>query len=186
MGTSTREINIPSFTMQKTLLEQKDELKIKVCGLMAQKEKYLLRFFHGEDLKTIPSIQAKKKEIENQLRMARATLVSAKNSKRLLAEMYSSSPTVKQTCNPEEFESQKKEYVEKITAADDLQERLRSKRDVLISLSRENSSLQAELHAVTGDQAPRNPWMVGVPYGHGVKRDKFSDRSQNSRFGQKY
>ena len=112
---------------------------------MAQKEKYILRFCHGEDLKTIPSIQVKKKEMENQLRTARAILDSAKNSKRILGEMYSSSPSEKKSTNPEEFERQKKEYVEKITAAGDLQERLRSKRNELIKLSRDNSSLQDEL-----------------------------------------
>ena len=168
--------------MSMSKLKEKEELENKICRLMSEREKFLLSFC-GEG-KTVPDIQAKKTEIENELKLARARLDSAKNSHRLLGEFYSSESSIKNQSvfNPEEFERLKQEYVKKISTAADLKERLREKRNELFSLKDGISSLELELERVRGRKtgAPQNPWKIGVPYGYGVKRDKFSDR--NSKF----
>ena len=163
-------------------LQQKEELQTKICNLMSEKEKFILSFCGNGNQKTVPSIQAKKAEVENELKLARSRLDSAKNSHRLLGELYSSSGSSnnKSEFDPEEFERLKQEYVKKITMAADLKERLRAKRNELFNLKDGISSLELELERVGGKkEGVQNPWKIGVPYGYGVKRDKFSDRNRN-------
>ena len=176
---SYRQNCVQYQTMNK--LQEKEELQTKICSLMSEKEKFLLRFC-GEGIpKTVPSIQGKKTEVENELKLARAKLESARNSHRLLGELYSSGSNEKNKSvfNPEEFQRLKQEYVKKISAGAALQERLRAKRTELFNLRDGISSLELELERVRGKkEAPQNPWKIGVPYGYGVKRDKFSDRNK--------
>ena len=158
--------------MQKSLLQKREELKVEVCRLMCEKETFLQRYVTGGDVKKIPSIQAQKKEVENQLRRARAICTSAKNSKQLLADLKSSQSSnvkedsVSQDGFKAEFESQLRNYVELITKDEALREQLKSKKAELISLKKEVSRLETEVAHVTGrNKAPRNPWTIGVPYG---------------------
>ena len=164
-------------------LKEKYELQTKICRLMSEREKFILRFC-GEG-KTATSIPAKKTEVENELKIARARLDSARNSHRLLGEFYASesSNNNQSIFDPEEFDRLKREYVNKISIASDLKDSLREKRDELFKLKDGISSLELELERVRGGRkegAPQNPWKIGVPYGYGVKRDKFSDR--NTKF----
>ena len=161
-------------------LREKEKLQTRICRLMSEREKFLLKFC-GEG-KTATSIPAKKTEVENELKVARARLDSARNSHRLLGEFYSSesSNSNQGVFDPEEFDRMKREYVNKISVASDLKDSLREKRDELFSLKDGISSLELELERVRGGEkegAPQNPWKIGVPYGYGVKRDKFSDRN---------
>ena len=139
---------------------------------MCEKETLLQRYVTGGDVKRIPSIKAQRKEVENQLRRAREICISAKNSKKLLADLKSSqSSNVKddsmsQESFKAEFESQLKKYVELITKDEALREKLKSKKAELISLKKEVSRLETELAHVSGrTKTPRNPWTIGVPYG---------------------
>ena len=162
-------------------LQEKEELQTKICDLMSEKEKFLLSLCGEGNPKTVPSIQAKKAEVENELKLARARLASAKNSHRLLGDLYSSGSKDKNTSvfDPEEFMELKQEYVKKISSGAALQERLRAKRKELFNLRDGISRLEQELERVCGKkEGPQNPWKIGVPYGYGVKRDKFSDRDR--------
>ena len=158
--------------MQKSLLKSREKLKVEVCGLMSEKERFLKTFLSENDVKKIPSIQAQKTELEKQLREARAICISAKNSKQLLADLKSSQSSLTKddsmslTDFKTEFESQLKKYVELTTKAGELRESLKSKKTELISLNKDVSRLELELVQVTGRKnAPRNPWTIGVPYG---------------------
>ena len=162
-------------------LQQKEDLQTQICRLMSEKEKFILKFCGDGNQKTVPSIQTKKTEVETELQLARSRLDSAKNSHRLLAELYSSgsSNVNRSKFDPEEFERLKQEYVKKISTAAELKERLRAKRNELFNLKDGITSLELELERVRGKkEEPQNPWKIGVPYGYGVKRDKFSDRNK--------
>ena len=162
-------------------LQEQEELQAKICSLMSEKEKFLLSICGEGNRSTVPTIQAKKTEVENELKLARSRLESARNSHRLLGELYSSGSKDKEKSlfNPEEFQRLKQEYVEKISTAAGLQERLRTRRNELFNLRDGISSLERELERIRGKkEAPQNPWKIGVPYGYGVKRDKFSDRNR--------
>ena len=145
------------------LYEQRDLINEQICKLIEEREKDLV---FGAD-ETSGSAPPSLDDLRGELDEAKQYLESAKNSLRILAEIYQQrtedAQEVSISDRREKFEEMKRDYAEKISTMGRLEAEVRRVDKELIAKKNSTAQLREEIRQVKGDsgQENSNPWQVG-------------------------
>ena len=146
------------------LYEQRDHINEQICKLIEEREKDLV---FGAD-ETSGSAPHSLDDLRGELDEAKQYLESAKNSLRILAEIYQQrtedAQEVSISDRREKFEEMKRDYAEKISTMGRLEAEMRRVDKELSAKKNSSAQLREEIRQVKGDsgQENTNPWQVGL------------------------
>ena len=145
------------------LYEQRDHINEQICKLIEEREKDLV-FGADENSGSAPHSLD---DLRGELDEAKQYLESAKNSLRILAEIYQQRTEDAQEISisdrREKFEEMKRDYAEKITTMGRLEAEVRRVDKELGAKKNSSAQLREEIRQVKGEsgQENTNPWQVG-------------------------
>ena len=145
------------------LYEQRDHINEQICKLIEEREKDLV-FGADENSGSAPHSLD---DLRGELDEAKQYLESAKNSLRILAEIYQQrtedAQEVSISDRREKFEEMKRDYAEKISTMGRLEAEVRRVDKELSAKKNSTAQLREEIRQVKGDsgQENTNPWQVG-------------------------
>ena len=145
------------------LYEQRDLINEQICKLIEEREKDLV---FGAD-ETSGSAPPSLDDLRGELGEAKQYLESAKNSLRILAEIYQQrtedAQEVSISDRREKFEEMKRDYAEKISTMGRLEAEVRRVDKELGAKKNSTAQLREEIRQVKGNsgQENTNPWQVG-------------------------
>ena len=142
------------------LYEQRDLINEQICKLIEEREKDLV-LGAGETSDSAPHTLD---DLRGELDEAKQYLESARNSLRILAEIYKQrtedAKEVSTSNRREKFEEMKRDYAEKITTMGRLEAEVRRVDKELGAKENSTAQLREEIRQVKGDsgQENSNPW----------------------------